>query len=300
MGKMIKVAILLSYYNGGKYIYEQMDSLTKQIKDGVTIHIYIRDDGSNKSNIEVLKSIQKKYNVTIFFESNIGVIASFIDLLKRVEKYDFYAFCDQDDVWRNDKVVEAIRMISDFSQPALYCSAFTLASEDLKKTTEPTPINPSFENALFKNFCTGCTCVINSQLRNQILVSDFNSNVPMHDWWFLLIAYLTGVVVYDDKSYILYRQHGNNVVGGHVTFSQKAKRYLYGILLNESVRSRMFEQLLKTPEHYNEERTMLIKEFLISKNSIIKKVKLIKTFKCNYFNVIDSFLVRLLILLGRF
>ena len=41
---MYKVAVLLSTYNGSKYIKEQIDSILSQ--EGVNIDIYIRDDGS--------------------------------------------------------------------------------------------------------------------------------------------------------------------------------------------------------------------------------------------------------------
>lgn len=49
---MYKVAVLLSTYNGSKYIKEQIDSILSQ--EGVNIDIYIRDDGSTDETVNII------------------------------------------------------------------------------------------------------------------------------------------------------------------------------------------------------------------------------------------------------
>ena len=58
--------------------------------------------------------------------------------------------------------------------------------------------------------------VFNAALRNlylQLNIGDISKSIVMHDWFFLLLARCSGDVLYDKNSYLLYRQHANNVVG---------------------------------------------------------------------------------------
>ena len=55
---MYKVAVLLSTYNGSKYIKEQIDSILSQ--EGVNIDIYIRDDGSTDETVNIIYEYKSK------------------------------------------------------------------------------------------------------------------------------------------------------------------------------------------------------------------------------------------------
>ena len=57
---MKKVQVLLSTYNGEKYLEEQIKSILKQ--EDVEISILIRDDGSKDRTIEILKELSENYN----------------------------------------------------------------------------------------------------------------------------------------------------------------------------------------------------------------------------------------------
>ena len=77
---------------------------------------------------------------------------------------------------------------------------------------------PGFGNALVENICTGCTCVLNRELL--LLFCDTAAgrrpmpcHVIMHDFWLYLLAGAFGRIIFDNKSYIYYRQHGENTVG---------------------------------------------------------------------------------------
>ena len=81
-----KVAVLLSTYNGEKYLEEQLNSLIKQ-KD-VDITIIIRDDGSNDNTIKIIKKYTKKYNFIKFYTGkNKGYAKSFFDLIYNSKNY---------------------------------------------------------------------------------------------------------------------------------------------------------------------------------------------------------------------
>ena len=54
---MNKVCILLSTYNGEKYLEEQLTSLINQ--EGVDIQILVRDDGSTDKTLHILNKWKK-------------------------------------------------------------------------------------------------------------------------------------------------------------------------------------------------------------------------------------------------
>lgn len=106
---MYKVAVLLSTYNGSKYIKEQIDSILSQ--EGVNIDIYIRDDGSTDETVNIIYEY-KSNNIFLTEGKNIGVGNSFMELLYSVpEIYDYYAFADQDDIWSEKKIRIAIEVL---------------------------------------------------------------------------------------------------------------------------------------------------------------------------------------------
>ncbi|HFO5729199.1 TPA: glycosyltransferase, partial [Escherichia coli] len=108
------------------YLREQLNSILNQNADNFSIDIYVRDDGSNNVNLVNLRQMTSCLPINVFEGSNIGVTKSFFTLLEQVDSYDYYAFCDQDDVWLDDKISSAVTMMKDSEGPVLYCSAYTL------------------------------------------------------------------------------------------------------------------------------------------------------------------------------
>ena len=219
MQRKPKAAVLLSTYNGERYLKEQVDSILSQ--KGVDVELYVRDDGSHDQTLEILRSYKRK-NIHIASDGeNLGPGMSFIKLLYIVGRRrdaDFYAFADQDDIWLGDKLSKAVSMILDEHTPLLYCSNQTLYEDGeetgLRFREEP---DLTLAHHIHKNELSGCTMVLNSALAKCITdtrcpgkdILDYR----MHDAWIFLVALIQGQVVYDPDSSILYRIHGNNTVG---------------------------------------------------------------------------------------
>ena len=223
---MNKVQVLMSTYNGEKYLEEQIDSIVKQ--EDVELEILVRDDGSKDSSIKILEDLSKKYkNIKYYKGDNLGPARSFMELLnKSDEKFDYYAFADQDDVWMPNKLINAIKKLEECEdKPALYMSALEIVDENLNFIeTKKVEGNFSFEGEMIKNFATGCTMVLNKKLVN--IVKEYNPTyLIMHDSWITRVCYaIGGNVIIDEKSYIKYRQHGDNVLGYKDEGLQKLKR----------------------------------------------------------------------------
>lgn len=214
---MKKVVILMSTYNGEKYLKEQLDSLEHLDKIDLQIDIKIRDDGSKDSTRDILNNYSQIYsNITWYHGSNKGPAYSFLELLSNQKNYDYYAFCDQDDVWEKPKIIEAVKKLEKYdNKPSLYFSAVNLVDANLKFITKnKLDINLSLETSLMANPVIGCTLVINNRLKEIIDKSQIDGEIGMHDSWIYRISQCLGAnIIYDDNSYIKYRQHGNNVMG---------------------------------------------------------------------------------------
>ena len=55
---MSTVTVLISTYNGEKYLSEQIESIIRQ--KGVNVNIFVRDDGSTDKTQELLEQFQNK------------------------------------------------------------------------------------------------------------------------------------------------------------------------------------------------------------------------------------------------
>lgn len=218
-GAKRKVQVLLSTYNGEKYIRKQLESILRQ--KGVQVMLLVRDDGSTDGTVRILRQFEKEnVNITVCTGSRLGAAGSFFALLKMADlSFDYYAFADQDDVWHSEKLAHAcVRLDRESGDlPLLYAGKVICASADLKKRERFSyriRREPSFGNALLENICMGCTQVFNRRLL--LLAREHPpAGTVMHDWWMYLTASYFGKTVYDNHAYILYRQHGNNQVGMH-------------------------------------------------------------------------------------
>lgn len=221
---MKKVQVLMSTYNGEKYLEEQLNSILKQSYPEISL--LIRDDGSSDRTLEILERYAKKYeNIEYYSGKNIGVVKSFFDVMRMADREkDYFAFADQDDVWLPDKIKRAVKLLDKKSEsvtcPMLYCSKTTIVNEKLEKIDikfRKYEIKPAFGNALVENIATGCTEVFNRELLEMVVRKIPTKNIVMHDWWLYLSAAAFGSVIYDKKSNILYRQHRNNEIGMQTT-----------------------------------------------------------------------------------
>ena len=228
---MKKVLVLLSTYNGEKYVETQVNSVLKQ--KNVDVDIFIRDDGSKDNTVAVIEKLNDS-RISIFKEENKGATNSFFELIKKAPlEYDYYALCDQDDYWEEDKLYAAAVKLKDVDQkkPALYYSGQKLTDKNLQNISEH---NIDIKRSLGANFVfnqmAGCTAVF-----NRVLLEKLKRYVPQnvfgHDvWCFKLCAATGGTIVVESKGHILYRQHGNNVVGLEDSFHgkmQRAQKYIF-------------------------------------------------------------------------
>lgn len=273
---MVNVCVLLSTYNGKKYIEEQIDSLL--IQEGVDVQIIARDDGSKDGTEKILeKYSNKNKSFSYYVGDNVGPANSFFDLMKKAPVADYYAFCDQDDVWDKDKLLIAISCLEkeDNNKPNMYYSNLRIVDANLEffrlSHSEPS-IQKNKYSVLTEDMATGCTVVFNSKA-----LAFANMGVParcsMHDSWIYMICKFFGKTCYDFDAHISYRQHGNNVVG---TYLERKTRKLY----IERIK-RLFDRKLQ-PRYNNAKSFYDIYENKLSpidKSKVLKLVNYKKSLK---------------------
>ncbi len=228
--KMHSVTVVMATYNGERFLKQQLDSLIAQ--KGVRVNILVRDDGSSDKTKTILEDYQSRGLLKWYTGEHLNVQKGFLDLLKNAPEADYYAFCDQDDVWDDDKLLAAVTELDDMdnSKPAMYYCGQKLVDEELELISVHsvyTQRNPH-TNFFFSNVA-GCTAVFNRQLLDAL-----NSAQPefihCHDnWAFKVCLALGGSYVVDPVARINYRQHGGNAVGLNVGVKgryRQVKRYM--------------------------------------------------------------------------
>jgi len=216
IAKSARVTVLLSTYNGSKFLHEQLNSLYQQTYQNV--RILARDDGSSDSTRSILDNEHAKGRIEILAgHNNLGPALSFFELLRSTALTDteYVAFCDQDDVWHPEKIAHAISALSEVgsSGPVMYCSRAEIVDEHLHHigfTDVPRQIG--FGNALVENVAVGCTIVLNRKAID-LICKNLPRKVLIHDWWCYLVVSYFGEVIFDNSPGIKYRQHGNNAIG---------------------------------------------------------------------------------------
>jgi glycosyltransferase involved in cell wall biosynthesis len=209
------VVILLSTYNGAKFLRAQLDSILNQSHRNLVVRV--RDDGSTDATPEILREYARAYpSLDVESGTNVGVVASYLHLLAQADGAgEFFAFADQDDVWLPTKIETAITAMRqrDQTRPLLYFSAVEYVDADLNHLGySRAPRRLGFGNALVENVAVGATVVINEKARGTALTR-MPQNALMHDWWFYLFTTALGEVIYDPTPSMKYRQHDANVIG---------------------------------------------------------------------------------------
>lgn len=212
--KKSKVAVLLSSYNGEKYIAQQIETIFNQSYQN--IQLYVRDDGSTDHTLEILEKLNRKYSFCLMKGENVGFLKSFFILLSLVDDAEYYAFADQDDIWLENKVLKAVLWFDGQADcmadiPLLYHSAYDIINSEMHTVKKVCYTNDvcDFRRALTDNFISGFSMVINQCMRQEMLKGDVDK-IGYHDWWAFLIAKGLGKVYFDGETLSLHRMHETN------------------------------------------------------------------------------------------
>lgn len=220
--KLPVVAVLMSTYNGEKFLREQLESIFTQ--EDVEILLIVRDDGSTDSTIEILNEFS---GIQIIESENVGCEESFKKLLYMPIDADYYAFSDQDDVWYPRKLISAINNLKQHDSDLSVCNLM-LADADMNldrplfKGNELHNCNLRFRNYVLGNI-HGCTQVWTKKLHK--IIQSYEPKIMYgHDVWVNCIANMVSSTYIDNNCQINYRLHENNTSGYATNEWQRIKK----------------------------------------------------------------------------
>lgn len=225
------VCILLSTYNGSLHIDEQLASIEAQTY--LDWFVIVSDDGSKDNTLEIVANYQDKWEsskIKVISGPMGGFCKNFLTLATKPDiQADLYAFCDQDDVWKPEKlqhIIQSLNWEQYTEKPFLYCGRTEIVDHRLNPIglSPNFKRQPSFQNALVQSIAGGNTMVFNHATKSMLMTAAVTSAVS-HDWWlYQLVTGCGGTVYYDPVPLIKYRQHEDSLIGANISYQSQLKR----------------------------------------------------------------------------
>lgn len=211
------ISIACCTYNGSRFLSQQLDSIVNQTK--LPDEIVVCDDCSTDTTRDILLHYADEYSnikwVLAWNDHRLGVRRNFEKAIS-LASGRYIATCDQDDVWRKDKLEKLYNYINETGCSLVHSdtrlidnTGHELASSG-RRYSDLSRKHYLSEYILGENDVTGCTMMFNSSLKK--LIFPFPTHYYYHDQWLAIWACRNGGIGFIDQPLIDYRQHGNNVV----------------------------------------------------------------------------------------
>lgn len=267
MAEEINCLILMTTYNGQNFLKKQLDSIINQTF--TNWRLLIRDDGSTDETLKILKEYSDRDARIEVLENHTGrhgAYANFWQLINYAynrNKFDYYFFADQDDIWLCNKLDCFIEFAEtkDVNQPLLIYSDMQVINEKDEVTTES--LNKvlgigemsGYTEFYSAGFVWGCAAMINSALLFSFPPIDSNDkyvDIMSHDNFYTKACLVLGKVYYLDKPLIQHRRHSSNVTAGNtfaLTPLKVLKKGLFGYKELAKTHAVGYNQTLITIKH---------------------------------------------------
>lgn len=302
---MKTICVLMSTYNGERFIREQIDSIMNQI--GVNVHLIVRDDSSSDSTCSIVEEYIAAYpnKIELLRGNNLGFALSFSELINyactQSTQYTYFAFADQDDVWLENKLFVAVEALEKeiSTLPITYCSNTRLVDENLefiRESWKRREVQLTKERSMIQSYATGCTMVFN-RIAAEMYISHIPEQLKVHDYLMYQQCMFLGKVIYDHNSYILYRQHGNNQIGSPGFVSRMRKR-LGGHYKKYALEKQNYYFLKAYKELLSVEDIGLLSSFIFYRKNFLTKLSLLFNRRIKYSSFEANFFYALKVILG--
>lgn len=225
-------SVLMATYNGARHIEEQIESIAAPNQS--CVELIVSDDGSTDDTVALAHQAESRYRLSgsRFLEGpKDGFVQNFRSLIVDGNPSgDLIAFSDQDDIWVHDKIERSEKWLKQQPSdiPCLYCGRTEIVDAGGQLTGRRSPLfvkRPCFQNALVQSLAGGNTMTMNRAAFDMLRESLRYGSPVSHDWWtYILVSGVGGHVYYDPHPLVLYRQHGENLMGENQSFAAKRAR----------------------------------------------------------------------------
>ncbi len=206
------ISVIVTTYNGEKYLAQQLDSILAQTYKN--LDIIISDDASTDDTAAIAADYALRDSRIIFYrhDKNIGLHANLEYALKRI-RGTYVAISDQDDIWKLDKIEKLLGNIGNhvaiFSDSELIDSKGvalgTTVMQSVKVKDWDSCAMPL--NLLFKNVVSGHALLFHKALLDVVL--PFREGL-IFDHHLAIISSLYGGLAFFPHPLVLHRIHGCN------------------------------------------------------------------------------------------
>lgn len=217
------VSVLLATYNGTEYLPAQLTSLEAQCLPD--FRILWQDDGSSDDTPALLSPMGQRYVPGAQQGLHLGAAGNFISLMKQ-DDAEYTALCDQDDVWRSDRLARGLKALQDaearfgtdtpllvHSDARIIDAGGACLHDSLFRHQGWNGSAASLQQLIVQNNVTGCTVLMNAALRNLVCAHVRPEKLYMHDWFIAMTAAAFGKILFLPEPLVDYRQHGSNAMG---------------------------------------------------------------------------------------
>lgn len=210
----MEISIIVSTFNGEQYIDEQLESLRTQPRQPDEVLIF--DDCSTDRTVDICNRFIDRTGLTnwsvIRNDQNKGWKKNFIDGLSAA-KGDLIFFCDQDDIWKDDKIAEMSQIMESRSEIDVLTSNCEAFYPDGTTVVRPEPengevIKQPLDKRVFNTKYPGCTYCIRRGIAKQA-VKYWQPDFP-HDALLWRMAMFKGSLYSYNKSLIRWRRHNDS------------------------------------------------------------------------------------------
>ena len=237
----MKISVAMATYNGAEYVEEQLESIRTQTRP--VDEVRICDDCSKDNTLQVVRDYIQKHGLGETWsieenQNNLGYASNFVKALKQTDG-DYVFFCDQDDIWIEDRVERMLGLMEEHPDMLLLGSEF-----DAFVSSSDAPSVPDWEQKMIQNDnslekksftpenifigCQGCTMCMRRELLDKIMPYWYTGWAHDEFVWKLALC-LDGLYMY--HSYTLRRRlHSNNVTMRKVRDVNKRLKYLTDLL----------------------------------------------------------------------
>lgn len=220
---MAMIQILLATFNSASFIGAQIDSLMEQTCSD--FEIVVSDGGSKDNTLGIIADYQRRFpgKIRLLETSPASACENFSRLLAAADA-ELLMFCDHDDVWKKEKIAASLQAYKKLEQEyGTDCPILVFTDSEIVDVHLNTRFSSMMRSqrlnrtrftpgrTMIQNYASGNTMLFNRAL--QKIALPVGNNAIMHDHWVALAAAFFGKVCYVDTPLILYRQHGDNVIG---------------------------------------------------------------------------------------
>lgn len=201
----IVVSVVIPSYNHRNYIAAAIESVFNQDVTRTLYELIIVDDGSSDGSVDLLYTLQAKYDFKLIVQQNKGVSAALNrGISASVGKY--VALLASDDLWAPDKLRAQIEALRGNPKSRLCFTNGYVFGAKTKKVYKPIVFSGNVRAIIpILNFVPSSSLFFERYLYEQ--VGGFSENVALEDWDFLIKAAGFTEFTCVNKPLIRYRVH---------------------------------------------------------------------------------------------